>query len=142
MLELDRNKQKNQYERFLVFTIPFFRYPEYTVHWFLTLDVFLGSIYLCVFCGLRVFLLCEYCSSFCWMTWQPHWRVRMGSKPSIPVVKLPRDTVVIVTGASSGENPFPPPTPSFWPPPSLSHVSKHSSHFIQRKLNFFKDLKT
>lgn len=26
----------------------------------------------------------------------------MGSKPSIPVVKLPRDTVVIVTGASSG----------------------------------------
>lgn len=68
---------------------------------------FLGSIYLCVFCGLRVFLLCEYCSSFCWMTWQPYWRVRMGSKPSIPVVKLPRDTVVIVTGASSGENPFP-----------------------------------
>lgn len=94
------------------FTISFSRYPG---HWFLILDVF-GSIYLCAFCGLRVFLFCEYCSTFCWMTWQHYWRERdrMGSKPSIPVVKLPRDTVVIVTGASSGEIP-----PSFWPHPPI-----------------------
>lgn len=35
-----------------------------------------------------------------------------------------------------------PQPPSFWPTPSLSHVSKHSSHLIQRKLNLFKELKT
>lgn len=131
MLELDRNKQETKWIwKVPSFTISFSRYPG---HWFLILDV-LGSIYLCAFCGLRVFLFCEYCSTFCWMTWQHYRRERdrMGSKPSIPVVKLPRDTVVIVTGASSGEIP-----PFFLTPPSHSHVSKPSSHFIQTKSNYF-----
>lgn len=57
----------------------------------------------------------------------------MGSKPSIPVVKLPRDTVVIVTGASSGKRVFL--TLLFI---LLSPVSKQpSSHFIQTKSNYF-----
>lgn len=59
----------------------------------------------------------------------------MGSKPSIPVVKLPRDTVVIVTGASSGEGVSPFFLNLLF---ILSPVSKQpSSHFIQTKSNYF-----
>lgn len=60
----------------------------------------------------------------------------MGSKPSIPVVKLPRDTVVIVTGASSGKGVLP-----FFLTLLfilLSPVSKQpSSHFIQTRSDYF-----
>lgn len=47
----------------------------------------------------------------------------MGSKPSIPVVKLPRDTVVIVTGASSGETQ--PPQPLLFDPHPLFHMFRN-----------------
>lgn len=141
MLELDRNKQKNQYERFLVFTISFFRYPEYTVHWFLILDVFWGEyLFVC----------------FLWITGvSVVWILQLVLLND--VTTLLESENGIQTQYSRGETTSgygshsywsklrwdpTPPTPSFWPPPSLSHVSKHSSHFIQRKLNLFKELKT
>lgn len=122
---------RNQYERFLVL-----RYPGYPVHWFLILDVFLELSFVCVFCGLQVFLFCEYCNTFCWMTWQPYWKERYGIQTQYPRGK---------TTPGYGSH-------SYWSKLRwggftlfltlifilLSPVSKQpSSHFIQTNSNYF-----